>query len=111
MTRSTTTDQRSARTRRTHESGTSDPDRSSRAHRPAELDRMPTHTPDPGADVRATDTPDPGADVRATDNPFLLQFSLNEQIWYQWLFSIRFEMPLDHSNLPFSIPIPQDVNQ
>jgi hypothetical protein len=47
---------------------------------------------------------------RQNENEFIPHFSLNEQISYHWLFAIEFEAPLKHTALPFSSPIPQEVN-
>jgi hypothetical protein len=38
------------------------------------------------------------------------QFSLNDQISYKWLFDVELRPPLQYAALPFSDPIPQEVN-
>lgn len=47
---------------------------------------------------------------KPTENQYVPHFTLSEQISYQWLFAIEFEAPLEHTALPFSSPIPQEVN-
>lgn len=48
--------------------------------------------------------------VRISEVRYIVQLSLCNQISYKWLFNLEINPPFEHASLPFSKPIPQDVN-